>query len=245
VQEITYVQSTTDYRQFKLAEANRRVRHDRVDRIAAEIKAGNNLLSEYPILVFEEDGHLVVKDGQHRLAAAEQAGVPIHYLVSKNRDIASIIAANLNTAQWELEDYLDYYRHLSPDYSKLHRLWQKYPFFTLSVLLSVFAGEGGRPLKRFREGDLVYETRGAERVDEMANILDDLSEYYDFWQQRSFVLAVNAIARHPDYNHSIMMKRHERKRIDKQATKVDYIDALLAVYNYGTAYGNRLYMDRR
>jgi len=74
---------STDYKLFKLIDGNRAINKKKVDRIIAEIKAGNDVLDESPILVTEVKNHLEVKDGQHRLQVAQQLKRPVHYIVKK------------------------------------------------------------------------------------------------------------------------------------------------------------------
>ena len=100
--------STRDYEIFKIHECNREVKESSVKRLIQSIKE-KNLLDSCPILV---NGEMYVIDGQHRLKAAEELGIPIYYRVQSDIEIRDMVKFNSNNVNWSLDDYFNFYsRH--------------------------------------------------------------------------------------------------------------------------------------
>jgi hypothetical protein len=61
-------------------------------------------LKSFPISCLKEGNRLVVSDGQHRLAAAELLGIPVHYVIEETAvDPASIPSQK----KWDTKDYIN------------------------------------------------------------------------------------------------------------------------------------------
>lgn len=69
------MKETKDYNIFKKHPNNREIFHANLEKIKRSIQI-KNLLEYRPIIV---DKKMQVIDGQHRLEAARQLGVPIYY----------------------------------------------------------------------------------------------------------------------------------------------------------------------
>lgn len=93
---------TRDYDEFKPLDGNRQISKAHVNRLKAAIQE-NNLLHEFPILVNER---YEVIDGQHRLEAARQLGVPIYFRVVEGADIRHTAYSNNVVKKWNTEQYL-------------------------------------------------------------------------------------------------------------------------------------------
>ena len=81
---VTNVYATTDYGKFKILITNRIV----IDKVVKKL-VKSMLESGWigaPIVVNER---MEVIDGQHRIAAAERIGIPVHYIVMEGLTIAS------------------------------------------------------------------------------------------------------------------------------------------------------------
>ena len=105
----TKIHKTTDYGQFKFLKENRPINQKHVDKL---VRSMLEVYLPVPILVVERNiifPCLVVKDGQHRLKAAEVCGYPIHYIIGKDdADITvdQIRTINETVRPWTMDDYL-------------------------------------------------------------------------------------------------------------------------------------------
>jgi hypothetical protein len=92
----------TDLSKFKFYSGNRPIDKTNYSKIRDSISQ-KNMLKECPIIV---NKNLEVLDGQHRLEAARDLGIPIYYLIKDGGNYLDVIALNENKKSWAKEDYL-------------------------------------------------------------------------------------------------------------------------------------------
>ena len=98
------IYTTKDYGKFRRLKGNRDVTDDRKNKIKASIEAVGYILS--PITVNE---YFEVIDGQGRLAAVSEMGLPVYYCISKGAGIKECIAMNIHQSNWRTIDYVKSY----------------------------------------------------------------------------------------------------------------------------------------
>lgn len=102
---MTGIHQTKEYEIFDVCFANRAINQSLVKQIKASILS-KNLLHLHPITVNE---NMEVMDGQHRLEAAKELGVPIYYQMEKGLEEKDIILINANQKNWSMMDYFSYW----------------------------------------------------------------------------------------------------------------------------------------
>lgn len=97
------IQSTRNYGLFKRSAENRALDIKQHKRLLKSMEK-YGFLPVFPIICHRNgDAHLVVKDGQHRLALAEHMNLAVHYVVSDvDFDVAAI---NCTPTTWKPKDY--------------------------------------------------------------------------------------------------------------------------------------------
>lgn len=108
------VMQTENYDMFKLMAGNRKINQSKVKQLTSEIWR-NGL--QIPIVVNE---NYEVADGQHRLQACRELGVPVMYIIRHGITIKD--AANANTAgsNWTTRDWINYHAEQgNEEYRKL------------------------------------------------------------------------------------------------------------------------------
>jgi hypothetical protein len=98
------IQSTTDYSIFKFVSFNREKQKSHIENLKHIIQE-NNLLAFHPIIVNEK---MEVIDGQHRLAAAQDLGLEIYYVLG-DVDYSHILNANLIQKRGSVKDAIKFY----------------------------------------------------------------------------------------------------------------------------------------
>lgn len=95
--------TTKNYRLFTLSEENRPLALKKRKRLR-ESMTEYGFLKSFPVSCSRNgNGKLVVKDGQHRLAVAEELGLPVHYFVEDvDYDIAKV---NCTQEKWQSRDF--------------------------------------------------------------------------------------------------------------------------------------------
>src|SRR5688572_23722336 len=96
---------TKDYRLFRRSAENRKLNPKKHKRLLESMKK-YGFLSCFPIVCSRDNnGKLIVKDGQHRLALAETLGLPVHWVEeSVDFDVAII---NCTSRIWGLRDFAE------------------------------------------------------------------------------------------------------------------------------------------
>lgn len=230
------VYETTDYELFGLYEENRKVSRAHVLKLKLAIQK-KNLLNLYPIVV-SADGKVL--DGQHRLAAATELGVPIYYIVSENgANISDMAITNSTTKKWVRRDYLHHWVSQGKEhYRVLNDFWKKYDWMSLSVACAICIGEpANKTLPKeariaFENGEyLVTDMRFATMF---AAAIKDFLVHFEYAKERPFMAAMSKLLRHPKYKQDIMKKRLEAYPgfFVRCPDGERYIELLTRLYNY-------------
>jgi disulfide oxidoreductase YuzD len=171
---------TTDYNDFKGIVSNREVNKSHVRKLAESIRK-KNLLFIRPVIVNEK---MQVIDGQHRLAACELLGAPVHYILCPELTKEDI--AILNTAQknWTRLDFINFCALEGiAEFKELSKLINKYPELKVSFILRAIGN-----CKDLRHG--VIKLIDTEFVHQLCEWLQGLyKKKYEFVASRDFGVA--------------------------------------------------------
>ena len=143
---------TNDYGMFKKLDGNRSVDRKRIDRVKDSMLLTG--LKCVPILVNEK---YEVCEGQARLSAYKELGLPVPYIVQEGFTINDAISLNISTTTWKTEDYIrSYAEQGNEDYKFLLMLGEKYsciPLVTIVKLVCGVIGDHG-VLKKVQSGEI-------------------------------------------------------------------------------------------
>lgn len=92
--------STTDYDRFKHLVGNRGVDLQRVAKIKKSIQ------ERYIKSAITINANWEVIDGQGRVAALRELGLPVYYIVDENATLDDCIRMNITSTPWETRDYI-------------------------------------------------------------------------------------------------------------------------------------------
>jgi hypothetical protein len=191
-------------------------------------------LRGYPIICHRDDSKkLVVKDGQHRLAVAEELGLTVHYIVEDvDFDIALV---NSCAKTWSLPDYAFKHakngkRHYEDGiaFCELHGLPIGVGFALLSGTTSF-----GNLAEDFRDGNFrIKDTEWAEAV---AGIYTGMIAISKDLRGSRFLAACMAICRIDKFDANRLFKcaKRCRDKLVSYSTRDAYLDMLEEVYNFG------------
>ena len=165
------IYETTDYSMFKRLVGNREVKNYK--KIEESIKARGYVLN--PLIVNEK---YEVIDGQNRLKALSNLGMPVHYYVVEGLGIDDARALNLNGTNWKPITYVKSYAEsgLEP-YQRLVALLDEYEEFSLQEVVGVVDGEivkSGWDIKYLNDGTFQMDKRAEEEARRILNILTPL-----------------------------------------------------------------------
>jgi len=223
------MEQTINYDQFKSITANREVNNGHVNKLVKAI-GKKNLLHLNPILCNEK---MEVIDGQHRLEAARILKLPIWYNMDSNVSEDDIASINSNSKNWSQLDYINYYTiKKKPGFDKLSSFMSEYPLIKTSTILTLLSLDGFRDSKALYNGHVnVGNYHIAVKV---AETLKFFRNYFEHAYDSKFVLALDKLMSHPDYNFDKLKNQVEMqpRSLVRCIDKKQYLEMLLDIYNY-------------
>lgn len=146
----TIVYRTNNYEQFKRLIGNREVNPKRVKTIKKSIEEIGYIPN--PIVVNE---NMEVIDGQGRLQALKELGLPVEYIIKNGVGIKECLFMNINQERWKLIDYINSYAELgNQSYKMFKDLIELYPIYSVNTIGSAIKGVMTITSTNVRKGEL-------------------------------------------------------------------------------------------
>ena len=192
------VQLTADYDQFEVLGGNRTVSNRHVNRLVEQIENSGNITEISPITVNEK---MQVIDGQHRLRAAEKAGVEVGYIVRPGLTVEDALQMNITAKTWTPFDYLNLYVQKNvKSYVKFAEILDNHSWLTVTVLLTIIAGDSqtGR-LRKFKLGDL--EDFSSDIIEQRVEEIESIARINPIFIQSKLVRAYLSASSTPGFSY--------------------------------------------
>lgn len=229
------IKSTKEYDKFSYYKGNRRVNSAHLKSLVVSISK-RNLLEHNPILVNEKN---VVIDGQHRLEAARELGIPIYYVVVKSGTMGDVQLLNSAIKAWNVEDHMKSFLSAGfEEYRKLNKYRLKYNVPVSTAMKYLIDEPIGRNqlMQKFREGR--FEVTAMKKGIEMAEKIEDFRQFVEenCYRDRNLFRAVEMINGEVSIAYSDLIKRMKKNNetrplIKRQATARDYLREFEDLYN--------------
>lgn len=226
--------STRQYSKFKLLSTNREVNMSHVRSLMKEFEDFGNITQVSPVLVTPR---MEVIDGQHRLEAAKQLGLPVYYKQVEHLSIKDARRMNIAQKSWRSQDYLmSYVNEGRKPYQKLLMLVNDYAEYRfgyttiqLYALGSYYGAKGYNAL--FRSGDFPDFDLGVarERLDRLSELVDLNPDF----AIKSLAVALLDIMASEHYDHQRMVHKVSKapNEVRAYANVVDNKRMLENLYN--------------
>lgn len=226
------INATKDYSIFNRGPENRPTDVKKRRRLIESMKE-YGFLPCFPVVCYRDSKkHLIVKDGQHRLAIAEMLGLTV-YWVEESYDFDPAKVAG-GVTKWSLPDYAGRWAaNGRQDYQDLLDFSANYnlPIGTSAALLGgsmAFRGVSDD----FYNGDFVTKDKAwAERVGTVYSAIKVLARNI---VNSRLGLAIMSVCRVKGFDPHRLIKNAERVRekLVSYSTKEAYLDMLEEIYNY-------------
>lgn len=232
------IQVTKNYRLFFRDSENRETDMNKHKKLKASMmKYG--FLSCFPIVCRRNSkGHLVVKDGQHRLAIAESLALPVHWVEEKvDFDIGEI---NTTAKVWQLVDHAEKFANNGNreyqeglDFCKTHNM-------KIGIGFAMLSGNTGYSniSEVFISGN--FKVKDRVWADAVAGIYNPLAAMSPCIGNSRFMEACMAVTRVDYFDAKRLLAGAERVRekLVSYSTRDAYLQMLEDVYNFGRASKN-------
>lgn len=227
------IKSTKNYRLFKLTDENRPVNLKKHRRLKESMQQYGWLRCFPMACVRNGDNHLIVKDGQHRLAFAEELGLAVNYYVEEvDFDVAKV---NCTPEKWTLRDYAKKWATNGKkpyeeglEFAEMHGL----PIGTAFALLGGTTTFGNIQTC-FISGD--FKVKDVDWANGVASIYVALVDLSREMRNARCIEACMAVCRVDGFDAERLIKGAKRCR-DKLAsysTRDAYLEMFELVYNFG------------
>jgi hypothetical protein len=226
------VYSTTDYSLFHLLPENREVDQKHVRKLV-EMISQSNLLHLKPLDVTASLG---VIDGQHRLAAARELGVPVYYKIGQQLSETDITTLNVAQKNWEGVDYLRYWTVKGkPAYIVLTEFRKRHPSLSFSNAKMMLTGNTNNRLEEFRQGRWVANE--FDKAEQVAALVERIATEARFKaaMHTGFVAAVyHCVANIEGFDANTFMERimKQPRSLQTCASHKQYLTMFQEIYNY-------------
>jgi len=227
------ISATKNYRLFGGSDENRPLDLRKHKKLMDSMKE-YGFLESYPIVCHRNgDKHLIVKDGQHRLAVAEALGLPVYWVEEAvDFDVAKI---NCTPKTWTLRDFAQKHAKNGKaayqeglEFVEQHRL-------PIGTAFSLLAGTTtfSNVQNSFYDGS--FSIRDRQWADAVAGIYGPLVEMSVDIRNARFVEACMAVCRVKEFDAKRLLQNAKRcrEKLVSFSTRDAYLDMLEAIYNYG------------
>lgn len=231
--------STKDYSLFKVLKGNRTISPFHIENLKKSIQTRNHL-DIYPVIVNEK---FEVIDGQHRLEAAKQLGLEVHYALKEGLNYIDAMILNACSDNWELNEYLEGFckNGLQP-YLEFKKLLTDCRL-TIRRFEHVCSKDQKNLLKeKFKKGEFkVVEDKEkladiCKKTESVIKFLDEtlIREQKSFLHKDNFWKALVNFYSIKDVDHDKFMEKLSVKyqSIGPMSGHKDYLTTFLQIYNW-------------
>lgn len=234
------VYQTTDYTKFSMIKGNRGLNQNKINKIIAEINAGNNMLPYYPIQVLATSNKMDILDGQHRFFISRKLKEPVYYiLVQENKTMADIAKVNSNVEKWSQKDFINcYITQGNKHYVKLQKFLEDYKINVGTSLRLLSFGhpgvEGSNPelQKLFENG--AFEVK---KMDEAKAIAEQCKKFeaFPYHTDRGFVIAIYRVMKAGLVEVDDLVQAYNKNpdKLEKNHSQKQYLFNLEQILNIG------------
>ena len=229
--KVATIYQTTNYAQFRHLTGNRDVLERRAARIKKSIADIGYVLS--PIVVNEK---MEVIDGQGRLMALQELGMPVDYVIAQGAGIRECIALNANTTNWTANNYVKAYAELGDtSYKYLQNLMKAYAgVFKIEQILAA-AGYSGNSSTRVIRGRIHIDDAKYEQAIKILDYFKLFKAVIDRTSGRkNFYYIVLAFCYgHNDVDNDRLYRKIMERQLDLlPVAKLDQaLDVIESIYN--------------
>lgn len=242
--KVNIVYKTNDLSVFKSVKGNRIPNLKHIKRLASSIDTYGMKCN--PIIVNEK---LEVIDGQHRLAAAKEAGSFIYYIIIEGYSLSEVQTLNLNQKNWTKRDFMNGYADMGIEpYVKLRDFVKRNDDYNLNNCSSLCSNRSGVVTSgismKHRETGLVNSSQVFEEGtwkggdfelgQEMADKIRMIKQYYDGYNRSSFVGTMIGMMTNEkfDFNDFMHKLRLQPTALVDCANRAQYKTLIEDIYNY-------------
>lgn len=220
------IAQTEDYNLFKRISGNRGVNKAHVGRLVQAISENAEMTKYTPIVVNE---NYEVIDGQHRLEALTQLGLPVHYIKGEGLDLSNVQGLNSMNKPWTPMDFARSYAELGNKHYQLYIEFKTGYHLNHDILLAYLGVEDPITPQMFKTGRL--KVKQVSKSHDLCRKLVEIGQIYPGYNRRSFALAFKRMWQNPDFEQDKLVAKLKGSELQDYALPEDYLRAMEKMYN--------------
>jgi hypothetical protein len=231
--KVNDVYSTKDYNKFKFRGDNRIVKDNHVKGLIQNMKERGWEPGSY--VVINEKGEII--DGQHRVKAAIQVGIPVHYTIEKKAGFETIRNLNRNQKNWAITDHIHgFVQENNPHYIKLNNFIKEFPELKVTECMMLCKNSfSSVSREEFESGN--FKTKDMSKAREWGNNIMSLKPYFKGYSRSIFVRAlVKLLSNKQEFKFDRFLHKVQLRPnlVFMCGTVEQYVTMIEDVYNYSS-----------
>jgi len=225
--------STTNYAMFSKDIKNRNFSPDKHGKLLASMQR-HGFLPAHPIAVWKNSkGELIVKRGQHRLAFAEQLGLPVYYVIDEF-ELDSSELEPAEAVKWTQLDHAENWLHRDkPNYQELIEYAGR-SGIPMSLAASLLMGtvSFNNISQQFFKGDFVVRDR--QHAETVAAIYIAFRKFNRSMSGAHLIKAIASAARVDGFDAQRLISNIPEcpSAMKKYSTRDGFLEMLEEIYNF-------------
>lgn len=231
--KVNDVYSTKDYNKFKFRGDNRIVKDSHVKGLIENMKLRGWEPGSY--VVINEKGEII--DGQHRVKAASQVGITVHYTIEKKAGFETIRNLNRNQKNWAITDHIHgFVEENNPHYIKLNNFIKEYKELKVTECMMLCKNSfSSVPRNEFESGN--FTTRDMTKARLWGDYIMSLKPFFKGYNRSIFVRSlVKVLSKKPEFNFEKFLHKVQLRPnlVVMCGTVEQYTNMIEEVYNFGS-----------
>ena len=229
------IRVTNNYRMFERSKENRLLDMKKHRRLKHSMEKYGFLKCFPLVCIRNSKGSLVVKDGQHRLAIAEELGLAVYWVEQSSEEDFDVALANGTVVTWTPQAYAE--KHAANGlvaYREALAFHEEYhiPLTTACALLAGTVSYSNI-VDDFKNG--LFKIRERNWATNVASLYGPMCSLSTAIRNVRFLEACMAVCRIPDFDRGRMLLGAERCRdkLVSYSNREAYLDMMEVVYNFG------------
>ena len=237
--KVNEVYQTKDYSIFKFREDNRIINKSHVKNIANNMRIRGWERGSY--VVINKKGEII--DGQHRVTAAMESGVPISYILETTAGFETIRNLNSRQKNWAITDHIHgFVVEGNPHYVKLNNFMKMYPELKPTECMMLCTNSlNGSNRETFESGK--FTTKSMDKAIEWASYIMELKPLFEGYNRSIFVRAlIKTLTRCKEFSFEEFVRKVKVRpsNIYFCGSVDEYIKMIEEIYNFSRNKSGRI-----
>ena len=237
--KVNEVYQTKDYSIFTFRSDNRVINKSHVKNIANNMKVRGWERGSY--VVINKKGEII--DGQHRVTAAMETGIPISYILETTAGFETIRNLNSRQKNWAITDHIHgFVVEGNPHYIKLNNFMKQYPELKPTEAMMMCTNSlNGSDRETFESGRFV--TKNMDKAVEWAMNIMELKPHFEGYNRSTFVRAlIKIMTRCKDFSFEDFVRKVKLRpsNVHFCGSVDEYIRMIEEIYNFSRNKSGRI-----